>query len=162
MFTSFTPFMGLHFLVAAALAWILRGNLIASALGTFFGNPISFPFIWAATFSTGNFILGNSSSASGGMNIGKAMKGIFNAACDYNFTEAMGRLGDIWTPLLYPMLIGGCLLGPFVAVPAYILTKRATILFRERRRNRLMEKAEEMKSRARDLLESSSLAEKAG
>jgi len=162
MFTSFTPFMGLHFLVAAALAWILRGNLIASAMGTFFGNPISFPFIWAATFSIGNFVLGNSGTASGGIHIGEAMKGIFNAACDYDFAAAMSGFGDIWTPLLYPMLIGGCLLGPFVAIPAYILTKRATTLFRERRRNRLMEKAEAMKTRAQEMMNQPALAEKAG
>ena len=48
-FTSFTPFMGLHFLFAALFAWAIRGNLLASALGTFVGNPLTFPFIWAAT-----------------------------------------------------------------------------------------------------------------
>ena len=58
VFTSFTPFMGLHFLVAALFAWLIRGNLIASALGTFFGNPLTFPIIWAATFNTGALILG--------------------------------------------------------------------------------------------------------
>ena len=43
-FTSFTPFMGLHFLLAAVLAWMVRGNLLAPALGTFVGNPLTFPF----------------------------------------------------------------------------------------------------------------------
>ena len=32
---SFLPFIGLHFLIAALLALLLRGNVLASAIGTF-------------------------------------------------------------------------------------------------------------------------------
>ncbi|MEQ8949382.1 DUF2062 domain-containing protein, partial [Parvibaculum sp.] len=45
-FSSCTPFLGFHILVAMLIAWVIRGNLIASALGTFIGNPITFPVIW--------------------------------------------------------------------------------------------------------------------
>ncbi len=94
VFTSFTPFMGLHFLVAFVLAFVLRGNMIASALGTFFGNPLSFPLIWAATFSTGNFVLGNSGSESGGLLLGQAMKGILSACWNGDMSLAfMGFSG---------------------------------------------------------------------
>ena len=47
---SFTPFMGLHFVLGAILAYFLRGNLIASAIGTAIGNPWTFPFIWLAIY----------------------------------------------------------------------------------------------------------------
>ena len=30
---SFTPFIGLHFILAAVLAWVLRTSIIASAIG---------------------------------------------------------------------------------------------------------------------------------
>ena len=36
---SFTPFMGLHFIMGFVVAFITRGNLIASAIGTAIGNP---------------------------------------------------------------------------------------------------------------------------
>jgi len=46
---SCTPLFGLHFLLAFALAWMLRGNLIAAAMGTIVGNPLTFPLlVWAS------------------------------------------------------------------------------------------------------------------
>ena len=43
---SFTPFMGFHFVLALLVAFVIRGNLIASMIGTAVGNPFTFPFIW--------------------------------------------------------------------------------------------------------------------
>lgn len=55
---SFTPFMGFHFAGAALLAWILRGNMVASAIGTVIGNPWTFPFIWVFIYRLGCWIIG--------------------------------------------------------------------------------------------------------
>lgn len=35
IFVSFTPYLGFHFIIAATIAFIIGGNLLASALGTF-------------------------------------------------------------------------------------------------------------------------------
>ncbi len=146
-FTSFTPFMGLHFLLAAILAWLVRGNFIASALGTFVGNPITFPFIWAATYKTGQFIL-QADTAGKAPALGRAMKRVMEACWNFDGTAAMTALGNIWTPILYPMLVGGMVVGPLVTIPLYLLTKRAALMFRESRRNKLMTKAAEIKAKA--------------
>ena len=55
---SFTPLIGFHFILAAVLAWVLRGNIIASAIGTAVGNPWTFPFIWTGIIWIGTWILG--------------------------------------------------------------------------------------------------------
>lgn len=55
---SFTPFIGLHFLGAVLLSLVLRGNLLASAIGTVVGNPWTFPFIWAWIYGFGRWLLG--------------------------------------------------------------------------------------------------------
>ncbi len=55
---SFTPFIGLHFILAALLALLLRGNLLAAAIGTVVGNPWTFPFIWLWIYSLGNWMIG--------------------------------------------------------------------------------------------------------
>ena len=55
---SFTPFIGFHFILAAVLAWVMRGNVIAAAIGTAVGNPWTFPFIWAGIMWIGTWILG--------------------------------------------------------------------------------------------------------
>lgn len=55
---SFTPFVGLHFVLAALVAWALGANIIASAIGTILGNPWTFPLIWLWTYGLGAWILG--------------------------------------------------------------------------------------------------------
>lgn len=57
---SFTPFIGLHFLLAIVLAWLIRGNMIIAMIGTAIGNPWSFPLIWALIYSVGTSLLGKS------------------------------------------------------------------------------------------------------
>jgi len=146
-FTSFTPFMGLHFLFAAVLAWLVRGNLIASALGTFVGNPLTFPFIWAGTYKTGQFILQADTSREAPA-LGRAMKRVLDGLWNMDATAASDAFVSIWTPILYPMLVGGTLLGLVVSTIIYFLTKRAAMIFRESRRDKLMAKAAEIKARA--------------
>ncbi len=60
---SFTPFLGLHFLLAAVLALALRGNLMAAAIGTVVGNPWTFPLIWAWIYNLGTWIMGGNGTA---------------------------------------------------------------------------------------------------
>ena len=40
VFTTFTPFYGLHFLVAVLIARVMRGNILASLLGHVFRQPV--------------------------------------------------------------------------------------------------------------------------
>ena len=60
---SFTPLFGLHFALAALLAWLIGGHLLASAIGTVVGNPWTFPFIWLWIYELGNWMLGISGNA---------------------------------------------------------------------------------------------------
>ena len=53
---SFTPFIGLHALVAILLSWILGGSMAAAIIGTLFGNPWTFPFFWYLTYEVGDFL----------------------------------------------------------------------------------------------------------
>lgn len=58
---SCTPLFGLHFLLAALGAWLLRGSVLASAIGTVVGNPWTFPFILLWIYHLGNWIMGETS-----------------------------------------------------------------------------------------------------
>ncbi|MEL6701846.1 MAG: DUF2062 domain-containing protein, partial [Pseudomonadota bacterium] len=58
VFTTFTPFYGLHFIVAGTIAFFMRGNVIAALLATFFGNPLTYVPIGIAALQTGHFLLG--------------------------------------------------------------------------------------------------------
>ena len=51
------PFVGLHFILGFVLAFFVRGNMLAAAIGTAWGNPITFPFLFAAAYQLGDFFL---------------------------------------------------------------------------------------------------------
>lgn len=53
---SFTPLVGTHFIQAGVLAFVLRANLLASFVGTFIGNPWTFPIIWWCSFRVGSYL----------------------------------------------------------------------------------------------------------
>ena len=75
VFASFTPFYGFHFLTAGILAWILRGNIPAALLGTFFGNPLTYLPIGVVSLQTGYAILGR--NALGEDEISRSLGGKF-------------------------------------------------------------------------------------
>jgi len=55
---SFTPLVGTHFIQAGFLAYIFRANLLSAIIGTFVGNPWTFPFMWWTAISFGSFLFG--------------------------------------------------------------------------------------------------------
>lgn len=59
VFVSFTPLFGFHFLSAAGIALIYRGNILAALLATFVGNPITFPIFATMSLETGYWLLGS-------------------------------------------------------------------------------------------------------
>ncbi len=119
-FASFTPYLGGHFILACALAWITRSSILASALGTFIGNPLTFPFIWVATYQMGNWMLGETST----INITDLSDSLINKSFD-----------QIW-PLLKPMTIGGLPLGILVGTIAYFIVRKATESYQNKSRKR--------------------------
>lgn len=104
---SFTPFVGLHFVLAAITAFLCRGNVLASALGTAAGNPWTFPFIWVSVFYTGRWFLG----VTGEMRV--SFLSVFEKAMHALITfDFSGFASDVW-PVFFPMLIG--------CIPYYIV-----------------------------------------
>ncbi len=145
---SCTPFMGLHFILAAALAFVLGGNLLASALGTFFGNPLSFPFIWLTTYNFGSFLLGREQRAE--VNI--SLPSDFWGNLFMHPGLAMSQFWEVVGPVLVPMLAGGLPLGLLFGTISYFPVKAAVETFQERRRERLFDKS---KDRSQDAAVSS-------
>lgn len=146
VFASFTPYMGFHFLIAFAVAYVIAGNVIAAAAGTFFGNPLTFPLIWTATYTTGHFILGGQPGEHG-------PEAALRLLSESNVFE-LGVSGlltifrSIWEPVLKPMSVGAIPLGIAVGLIAYVVTRWSAIAFQISRRKMLAEKARHLKERA--------------
>lgn len=118
---SITPFIGFHFLITFALAWLLRGNLIAGAIGTCAGNPLTFPFIWAATYELGHFILRGRT---------------IDAPARLTRELASKSMDQIW-PLIKPMLVGSIPIGIALGCAVYFVVYRAVSAYQHARRERL-------------------------
>jgi uncharacterized protein (DUF2062 family) len=136
---SFTPFLGFHFLLGFAIAWVARGSFIASAFGTAVGNPLTFPFIFAATWETGHTILGLLGGAPAavahvaedGETHGQALieQGFFSSGLD-----------TLW-PAIKTMTIGSLPLGLLAFGAFYILMRCVVSAFQKSRRARRAHKA---------------------
>ncbi len=99
---SFTPFIGLHFVLSALLAYVIRANVIASAIGTAVGNPWTFPFIWVGVFNVGNWILRTNGANAQHIDFLNVLSEATKAmhSLDFNY------LFDTARPVLMPMLVG--------------------------------------------------------
>ena len=129
---SFTPFVGFHMILAAATAFLLRGNIIASAVGTVVGNPWTFPFIWISVLYTGRLMLGE--TGAGKIEFAHVFEKSFHALMTLDFSS-FGK--DVW-PVLKPMIAGCVPYYVLVWLVSYYLVKKALDKVSEhRRKNRL-------------------------
>jgi uncharacterized protein len=129
VFVSFLPTPGFHFLLAALVAWVFAGNIVASALGTAFGNPLTFPLIWGATYEVGRLVLyGRAIDGLEPLQVGTALRQL--------------DIAQIWDPLLKPMIMGAIPLGLAFGLIFYIATRWSIAGFQERRRLRLAQRAQ--------------------
>jgi len=150
VFASWTPFVGLHFFLAALLALVLRGSLLASAIGTFFGNPFSFPFIWLATFNVGNYLLGNEGRHAVDMTLPEGTFWLL-------FTDPSAFFEVVWAvmdPYFVPMLIGSIPLGLVTSIVIYFAVRPIVSKYQQRRRSRLEKKRQNNQSRKRSAKQS--------
>ena len=118
---SFTPFVGFHFVLAAITAFFVKGNIVASALGTSAGNPWTFPFIWMSVLFTGRHILGGDYAAGGKVVFIPLFEKATHALLTFDFKDFAA---DVW-PILWPMIVG-CIPFYFAAwFVSYYLVKKA-------------------------------------
>ncbi len=145
VFVSCLPLFGLHFITAAAIAWILRGNIFASLLATFFGNPFTFPIIAYSAMELGSLMLGRGHaqkvsevmSAFGAIwaELGRNLLAIFTAG-PFRWDMLVKFGGDIFLPYM----LGGLIIGVICAVPAYLLSLPVIRAYRALRMKRLQER----------------------
>ena len=115
VFTAFTPFYGLHFVIAVIIARAMNGNMLASLMGTFFGNPLTYIPIGVISLKTGHFMLGTEFENE--EHIGRRFTGAWNDLSD-NFVAMFtsdvaqwGRLGRFYDEVFFPYMIGGIIPG---------------------------------------------------
>ncbi len=135
VFASVTPFLGVQMLIAVVLAMTLRANVAAALLGTFFGNPLTWPVIWATTYTLGCALLG----IPGGLDALLLLENV------QNFTNALLRFSpeliyaaaNILWPFVHPMFIGSLPIGLLSAAAFYYVSRRAAASYALNRAQRM-------------------------
>ncbi len=114
---SFLPLIGLHLLGALALAWLLRGSLLAAAIGSLVGNPWTLPLMLASDYRLGTFMLGWPQLRLAGL-------------------SWEGVAEDFWL-VFWPMLVGAVPLAVLTGLASYAVLRPLIGRVQERRRRRI-------------------------
>ncbi len=152
VFVSFTPFYGLHFLCAGLIAWIMRGNILAALLATFFGNPITFPIIAALSVELGSYLLGlppvplpkvlNAFSLVS-VELWSNVTAVFTSA-----TADWSHLATFFRYIFLPYLVGGLFPGVLAGVIAYYASYPIILSYQRGRIHALKERFEKRRKAA--------------
>lgn len=116
VFISSTPFIGFHMLLSSIVAWLVGGSIVAALLGTFIGNPLTYPIFWVSSFELGSLMLGRGDNE---VSLDLS-KGIFE-------TE------QIWE-ILKPMTLGSIPIGLALGLLSYVIVRPAVNAYQHRRR----------------------------
>ncbi|TDE37396.1 DUF2062 domain-containing protein [Antarcticimicrobium sediminis] len=155
VFTTFTPFYGMHFVVAFLIARLMRGNILAALSATFFGNPLTYVPIGVISLKTGHFLLGTTFDekrhtgflrkfAYAGSDLKDNLIALFTNR-DADWHGLMGFYHDIF----YPYMIGGLIPGAVAGTIAYFLSVPLIRAYQHRRRGRIKAKFDAIKKKAR-------------
>ncbi len=146
VFTSFTPFYGLHFLISAGVAWAVRGNILAALLATFVGNPITFPIIATLSVELGSLILGQkpvplhqvvTSFSYASLELWRNFGAIFSSN-----VVTWTHLPDFLRTVFWPYLVGGIGPGLVAAAVAYAISRPVITAYQRARLRQLKKRFE--------------------
>ena len=153
VYVSFLPLYGFHFVSAALVAWLCRGNILAALLGTFYGNPITFPLMAVGSIELGHWLL----QADVSLRFAEVTSAIGWAGSELlqNLWAVLagepaqwGRLRVFWWNVYLPYLLGGLILGVPAAIATYFIHLPLVRAYQRRRYNRLRQRFEQARQRA--------------
>lgn len=153
-FTIFTPFFGLHFVVAAVLARLMRGSILAALLATFLGNPLTYVPIAIISLQLGHWMLGTGMRGS----VDESIFTKFAAAAGdlwHNFKAVFTTERAHWSELhvfyddvFFPWMVGSIIPGLLCGMICYYLSVPVIRAYQKRRIARLQKKMEKLGERS--------------
>jgi uncharacterized protein (DUF2062 family) len=135
VFVAFLPVLGIQMLVAVAIAWAGRANVGAAVLGTWAGNPLTWPAMWIGSYLLGLMLLGET----GPMTIEELQRVLSRLAeaplSHFDPLATFDAAGKLLWPILKPLLVGSLVLGLISGSALYFIGRRAVEVFNTRRQH---------------------------
>ena len=130
-FASVTPLLGVQTLIAVAIALLLRASIPAAIVGTFVGNPLSWPFIWVSTYAMGLHIVG----LDGMLDPAAFERDVYLlwGAMLERSPHVLDTTAALLWPLLWPMLAGSLPIGLLTGAVVYYISRNVVRAWRDRR-----------------------------
>jgi uncharacterized protein (DUF2062 family) len=148
IFISFTPYLGTQVIAMFFLAYLFKASFVVAFIVSLIGNPWTFPFIFAWTYSLGQFLLY------------QEIHRIDPAYLIENFS--FENMSILWNEYLWPMTVGGIPSGIVFGALMYVVIyvhiesyRKARAGFIKRQRERHTEKRELFKKgieRVKDII----------
>ena len=131
VFIAFSPFLGLHTILATLLAFLFRFNKIAIYTGTFVNNPfLTLVPIIIASYTVGAFIFGRPLRIPDeGLELLKNPRLFTGEYYRKLFVQS-------WNSVVWPFSVGAMALSVVCSLVAYPLTLRALRAYRGRKSHR--------------------------
>lgn len=154
VFICYTPLFGLHIILAAAIAWVIRGNILAAVFATFWGNPVTFPLIAELSMGLGSKMLGQPHA----LHLPQIVEAFWTAFREIGsntmalFTDENANWADLhhfFRRVFLPYMVGGLPWGIASAVLAYFGSQPLINAYQKRRIKKMRARYEKrMKARA--------------
>jgi uncharacterized protein (DUF2062 family) len=129
---SCLPLIGFHFLLSFALAWVVRGSMVAAALGTAVGNPLTFPLLYAGAYRLGRLMANPAEPVVAALDAQEALEEITDAADHFDVVTTLALL-----PVWRVTLIGSLPIAAVAFLVFYFPVRALAQKFQARRRARL-------------------------
>lgn len=150
-FVNFPPLFGVQMVSAAALAFLLRGNILAALLATFISNPLTTPFIAMGSIKLGHWMLGihepltfefvAAAFIEAGAQLWLNFCAIFTADVAH-----WDKLIDFFWFLFWPYTIGSIIPGIIFSFVTYYLTIPLVHAYQKLRAAKFSERAEKRRA----------------
>lgn len=115
IFVGVTPTIPLHTAIIVLTGLIFRQNITAAYLGAWIiSNPLTIPVLYLSQYELGRFLLGIE-------------------RCRFELADySIGAIAALGWKILLPLLVGGILMAPFFAVPAFFVARSLIMSIRNR------------------------------
>jgi uncharacterized protein len=136
---NFWPILFTHLVFGYLLCRLMRGSILAMAVGTLAGNPWTFAVVYPIMYKIGKILLG--------------LNPIHSERSLDSAEEVASRLWPIesWPgfvhalqEIFFPMMLGGFLLGLPVTILTFYATRNAVRVYQTQRRKHLLRKFEDV------------------
>jgi uncharacterized protein len=114
VFVGVTPTIPFHTALLVLIAFLFKQNITSAYLGSWIiSNPITIPVFYFLQYELGHHLLGT-------------------ASYDFNFANlSLQHIICVGWHIAIPLLLGGIIMAPLFAIPAYFITHYAVLTIRK-------------------------------